>query len=457
MHHRFIILVIIVSLIMGVCNAQTSLSGTIKGGDESEISLYVIDDYITGKLLLIDEYMINDDGTFSLQAHFDEVRYAVIKAGYYSAGIYLEPAAHYQLECEYEPVESFLNPNLIETPLHYTIRNEVFEGLNSNISTFNTMYDDFVMKHYATLFRSRSKSLIDNFKEDVKNQFAGFDSEYFRQYIDYRIAGMELQARTTSRADLAGKYLSGRPNYSHDEAMEFFNLFFDKYIVANSREIDRDDLQSTINYQVSYVALLDSLGKDTLLINEAMRELVMLSTLRSVLGSADYGYKQVLHIIKHIHSNSKFPEHRKIAANILDQVNELLPGALPPAITIHDKEFLFPGKKSILLCFFQSWNGACQAENVLLKEMHPEFSNRVDIIMVCADDNEASWLDWLENNNSDMWRSVWFEKDYQLLEAYRAKAFPLYVLLNPDMTIKMWDLPRPSEGMPERLKELLSN
>ncbi|PLW98433.1 MAG: hypothetical protein C0593_05640 [Marinilabiliales bacterium] len=435
--------------------SQTTISGVISGSDDKLISLYVVDDYLTREEILIDESFIGEDGSFSLKSGFDEVRYAVLRVGYYDAGIYLEPGKHYQLECYYEPVDDFLNPHLMETPLFYSIRNEVFEGLNSNIAKFNTMYDDFVLKNSVPLFRNRSSKLVQEFREQVEDAFEGYQSDYFREYVSYRLAGLEFQTNVTAPQKLAAQYLSGRPDYTHDEAMSFFNLFFDDYVVARSKAIDREDLQSTINYQVSYTALLDSLGKDTLLKNEAMRELVMLSTLRQLLGSNDYGYKQVLHIIRHVSSHSKFPEHRRIADNILRESSDLSEGALPPSITLNGEDILHPGRKSIMLIFFQTWNGACQAENKLLEEMYPQFSDKLDLVLISVDEKEELWQQWSEENADKPWQAYWFGRDYQFPAAYRAKAFPLYVLLNPDLTIKRWDIPRPSEGLPEILNMIL--
>jgi len=435
--------------------SQTTISGVISGSDDKLISLYVVDDYLTREEILIDESFIGEDGSFSLKSGFDEVRYAVLRVGYYDAGIYLEPGKHYQLECYYEPVDDFLNPHLMETPLFYSIRNEVFEGLNSNIAKFNTMYDDFVLKNSVPLFRNRTSKLVQEFREQVEDAFEGYQSDYFREYVSYRLAGLEFQTNVRAPQKLAAEYLSGRPDYTHDEAMSFFNLFFDDYVVARSKAIDREDLQSTINYQVSYTALLDSLGKDTLLKNEAMRELVMLSTLRQLLGSNDYGYKQVLHIIRHVSSHSKFPEHRRIADNILRESSDLSEGALPPSITLNGEDILHPGSKSILLIFFQTWNGACQAENQLLEEMFPQFSDKLELVLISVDEKEELWQQWSEENADKPWQAFWFGRDYQFPAAYRAKAFPLYVLLNPDLTIKRWDIPRPSEGLPEILSMIL--
>ncbi|PID93668.1 MAG: hypothetical protein CSA95_07095 [Bacteroidetes bacterium] len=429
----------------------------MKGGDERLVSLYLMDDFVTESLVLIDESEVDEQGDFSLRASFDEVRYAVLKVGYYSSGIYLEPGKHYQLECEYKPLKEGANPNLMDTPLFYVIRNEVFDGLNGQISAFNERYDDFIVAHQRTLFRSRSKGVIEEFRREVDRQFAGYENAYFEDYVAYRFAALALQTRTVSREKLARRYLTGRPPYHHDEAMSFFTLFFDKYVQTQSKAIDRRDLQATINYQVSYSALLDTLGKDTILKNEAMRELVMLLTLKSLLGSNDYGVDQLLHLIRHIKDHSKFREHQKIAAHILDRSMMLLPGTMAPSLVVDGENVLLSeDQRSTLLCFFQTHSGVCQAESVLLEDICRDFEEDVRVVMVCTDAEEQAWNDWNQTHADACWETVWVGNNYTLLEDYRVKAYPLYVLVNADLTLRRWDLSRPSEGLAHQLERLLS-
>lgn len=429
--------------------AQTVISGVVTNGVGEVISLSVIDDFITHTELKIDEAVIEKDGSFTLRARFNDIRYAKISIGYSSAAIFLEPDENYQLDVEYKKPNSFDNPNLREIPLYYSIKNEVFEGLNKNINAFNLLYDEFVMNHFVEVFRSRNKALINTFIDEVDKTFAGYDNPFFRTYVRYRIASIEYQSRTKNKTAIAAEYLTGRPLYQNNEMMSFFNLYFDKYIISESKFITREDLQSTINYQVSYEALLDTLGKDTILINEAMRELVMLKTLKSMYYDDDYGQKQVLYIINNIAAKSKVAENKKIALNILDKFDRLQPGTKAPGIIIGEQNLLASqGKPYILIDFFQTWNGACQAEMLLLKELNVDYSDSLYVINISTDAKKADFLTWKAGYESpDNWHSVWFGDDYSLLTEYRVKSYPLFVLLDSDGKIVQWNIPRPSEGM----------
>ncbi len=63
--------------------------------------------------------------------------------------------------------------------------------------------------------------------------------------------------------------------------MDFFNQFFDHYLTAGNKFVSEKDLEKGINELVSLPALLDSLGKDTLLLSESLRELVLLKVYRN--------------------------------------------------------------------------------------------------------------------------------------------------------------------------------
>ena len=436
--------------------AQTVISGVVSNGMGEVISLAVIDDYITNTELKIDEAIIEEDGSFTLTAHFNDIRYAKISIGYSSAAIYLEPDQYYKLDVEYNKPNSFDNPNLREIPLLYSIKNEVFEGLNTNINAFNLLYDEFVMNHFKEVFRSRNKAPLIAFTDEVAKTFAGYDNSFFSTYVRYRIASIEYQSRTKNKAAIAAEYLTGRPLYHHNEMMSFFNLYFDKYVISESKFITREDLQSTINYQVSYEALLDTLGKDTILVNEAMRELVMLKTLKSMYYDYDYGQKQVLYIIKSIAAKSKVAENRKIALNILDKFEKLQPGTKAPDIIIGGKNLLASTDKPyILVNFFQTWNGACQAEMLLLKELNVDYSDSLFVINISADAMKEDYFTWNEGYESpDNWESTWFDENYSLLSEYRVKSYPLFVLIDSNGDIVYWNIPRPSEGMDQYFQRL---
>lgn len=287
------------------------------------------------------------------------------------------------------------------------------------------------------------------FMDDVEKTFAGYDNPFFRTYIRYRMASLEYQSRTKNKTTIAAEYLTGRPLYHHNEMMSFFNLYFDKYVISESKFITREDLQSTINYQVSYEALLDTLGKDTILVNEAMRELVMLKTLKSMYYDYDYGQKQVLYIIKNIAGKSKVAENRKIALNILDKFEKLQPGTKAPNIIIDEKNLLASTEKPyILINFFQTWNGACQAEMLLLKELNVDYLDSLSVINISTDASKEDYFTWNEGFESpDNWQSAWFDEDYSLLSEYRVKSYPLFVLIDSNGNIVRWNIPRPSEGM----------
>ncbi len=456
MDYRRLFLFLVSVILCGGAMSQTTLKGVVKNTDTGSVGLYVFDDFITNTLVKVDECEIAKDGSFELQTDFSDVRYAKLETGPYSAGIYLEPDVFYYLDVEYDAVDSFLNPNLLDTPLYYTIRNEVFDGLNTKIASFNAMYDDFVINNSATLFRDRTGKLLRKFKEDVELRFEGYENNYFDTYKRYRIAGIELQTRALSRAELHMQYLSGRPLYHHDEAMSYFNLYYDGYPETSGFVVSRNDLQYVINGLGSYPALLDTLGKDTLLRNEAMRELVMIKLLKSCLFSMDYDYEQVLGILQYIADSSKFKQHRHIAGNILSQELRLTWGASAPEKAINEESFLHESDKYTLLCFFQSWNGACQAENELIKTLQEQYSDHMDVTMVCCDTSEDTWKEWYEQNRATFRNAYWCANDRNLTDAYNVKAFPLYVIFTPDLKIIRWDLKRPSEGMDAFLERLFA-
>jgi len=78
-------------------------------------------------------------------------------------------------------------------------------------------------------------------------------------------------------------------------------------------------LISNIEWQVNYKALLDSLGKDTLLKNEVIRELVLLENIVDWSNMKLFTLDSLKTLLTQFYNNTKFNEH-KIIIKILIKI-----------------------------------------------------------------------------------------------------------------------------------------
>ena len=101
-----------------------------------------------------------------------------------------------------------------------------------------------------------------------------------------------------------------------------FLTIFQRYIQSPNSKIPKERLYELINERFDYFELEDFLGKDPILVNEQIRELVLLKNLAELYKTQHFNKSNILKYIYHIEQNSKFPEHKIIAKNmILDLAN----------------------------------------------------------------------------------------------------------------------------------------
>jgi thiol-disulfide isomerase/thioredoxin len=243
--------------------------------------------------------------------------------------------------------------------------------------------------------------------------------------------------------------------------MNFFNAVFDTYVFAGSRNIQGSDLRHAVNRVNSYHALMDSLGKDTILRNEVLRELVMLKALQSMHGNPDYRQQNVENILNYINTNSKFPEHRSVARNILFEKNNLVPGAVSPSIVVYDENDNpvripedFQGK-FIYLGFWASWCESCMLEFIALKELFDQYRDDIVFINISTERNPVIFDAYL--NSADYgWLEFHFRHDFHILDAFKVRALPTFVLFDTNGNILDYPALKPSANVKQRFDRILN-
>ena len=79
--------------------------------------------------------------------------------------------------------------------------------------------------------------------------------------------------------------------------MQFFNEFFNRYIQSANSKIPNDKLFEFINEKPDYLLLLDFLGKDPILVNEIIRELVLIKNLAEMFNIVGFNKDNIIKLL----------------------------------------------------------------------------------------------------------------------------------------------------------------
>lgn len=460
------ILIVLTINTIAFCQS-TTINGNFKGAEGREIRLYTIQDFITFSDTLLAKAPIDHNGNFSITLKLpkDKIYYAYFKVNdIRSNDLYLEYNKTYNLMFDafdfekYDTYTSFLT----RLNMNFTISNIDTNDLNFKISQLNIILNDFYAHNIKAqveptggIINRIPKAKIDSLNALLLTKFSNYQNNYFNNYLKYSIAEIKLISRSYDRLEIFNEYIwNQRPIYDNVQYMSFFTNYFRDYII-NSTKIKNRDLISNIEWQVNYKALLDSLGKDTLLKNEVIRELVLLENIIGWSNMNLFTRDSLQKLLTQFYNNTKFDEHKLIIKNINKNLfsNYKIDLSKYPLITEkNDTVFLKHfSTKYILLYFFTSWCGQCIKELTAINEIYPQIKDSLEIIVISADRIPLNYYYFTKDYNFPNLGMYYFNQNYELLEQLKIVVFPQSILIEKSGNIINATMPDIKNGLIEYL------
>jgi peroxiredoxin len=436
------------------------VSGVIPGGEHREIRLMSVADQISFKPAILDRTIVSSLGQFTLTADIMETLVTTLDIGFYSAAIALIPGKQYEIVCDSISFANEFRPFYQKESLYFEIIEEPDPRLNHRLSAFEHKYFNFITDHFELYSGRIARDILTRFRKEMNDEFGMISDEFFRVYVDYKIATIELSVASSVKAHLFGLYLNDKPvHYNNPEYMFFFNTFFDQYLPGNNRFISRRDLIATVNHQADYKALMDTLGKDTLLRNEVIRELVLLKTLKELYHNRSFSGRNILSILGQVESLSKFSKHREIAGNLIHELTLLEVGFPAP-------DFKLPALegdtvalsdlvgKPVYIFFMTTLSHGCLVEFEQLENLHLTYGKDIHFVTVSFDETPEI-TDKFRNLYDFQWLFLYNGPGFDLINDYRIKTYPTFALIRSDGTIAEYPAYKPSEVIEQSFQSLL--
>lgn len=439
---------------------SVSIYGTAKGNEHKVIRLVIPSDPFSGLEQTIGSTSIDSLGNFQLKATVRETVFGWIVIGFSRSEVYLYPGLALQLNIAVlQDVKPGRNPFLDPPPLRIVMISEKPHSLNSDITKFNSTYDDFTA-HFGIELRNRRKTnLTDSLNTLISDNHPDTSDAYFRDYVFYKLSEINVFLREMRYPRAYKLYLEKSSlNFSNIAFSDFFNAFFENYIPAQSKAITTNDLDICINKRSDLAGLLDSLGKDSLLRNEKIRELVLLKHLPLFYHSDLYSRANIIHMLETIATSGKFNDQRVIAMNLEKQLTRFNEGASLPEFSFSKRDGQkinsFEGSVSCLI-FFTTNCEICNREQDLIPAMQQKFGDKVRFISICCDEQNYALDVYSREHPSYRWEFLSFNIDYSFLEEMEIKSFPLVMLLDEHGKILQYPAKLPSNKLETVLSRIL--
>lgn len=461
-YFRFnVLFIILIGLVSHTFALPVIINGKSAAGDKFVFRVYHEADPISGIEVLLDQQRPDKEGAFMLGFEAQEIQQVYIRVGHQSVSFYVTPGNNYQLYFNEITLEE-QNIFLPEKPLRVVFEKE--DLLNLVIDGFEYEYQNFLQDDFIYLIKLRDKSLYQNFETKINSMLEetiiddSVVEQYFKEYINYRMAELRWTARVEAREKIGLEWLTNQPiRFSNTAYAMFFLKYFNQYIKEYDNGEHYSDYIRLLNNGIPIIELKDKLGHDPILVKEKLRELVLLYSTKQVFYNIDMYKNELNDIINYFAVKSKFKENRKVSENLSISLNVFIAGGKVPQFSLsnlkNQKKSLndFEGKRTYLM--FVSPNcETCAADIRVLKSIVKNDSNFQIITIFTGLEKEKS-IKWAQNQNAN-WDFLWFEDNFSLLNEYRVKTFPKYILLDEQNHLLNYFPPKPRENLRSYLQTL---
>jgi thiol-disulfide isomerase/thioredoxin len=424
------------------------------------VNLYSYSDLITLSETREATDTVDKEGYFELQVQIANTQPVLVKIDNLSGKLYIQPDFVYGITFP-EKDSSVDRRGETEIPVQVGVLSADTTELNTLIIDFNNVYNQlFDAAQIQFLNRNRIFQKIDTLKLITAKRYQAIKNEYFRGYVEYTIAEINSNA-SRGKNYLTNNYITGKPiQYRHYEYMTFFNAFFKGYLNAYTSTKGGESVYHIINTRADYKALVGFLKSDELLKNETLRELVTIRNLWDYYFDKQFERQQVVAVIEQFWNETKIPEHRKIADNILQIAYDLQPGAAAPVFTAVDRA----GKKVslndfkgryIYINFFSTRSISSLKEMPKILELNKKYADKMVFISICTDDSLKTYKEFLRANPKYTWTILFNNSETKgktAKDLYKIKGLPAFFFINNYGNLVQSPAIAPTQGFESKLK-----
>ncbi|HKC68523.1 MAG TPA: TlpA disulfide reductase family protein [Bacteroidia bacterium] len=422
-----------------------------------EISVYLYDDLITLSQTLQSSDTVDARGNFELSLSIKNTQIALIKTDNLTGVLYLQPNFVYGIVFPEKDSLRF-NAGGTEQNVNLIINGDSTE-LNARIIDFNNCFDVFWEKSYKAFVAKKIHQKLDSFQLLMNKRYEKVKLSYFKTYVDYTFASFN-ENTNRHKNYLAKQYLLDKPiNYNNYEYMSFFNQYFKQYIQKRINTKDGNFILDAINEQGEYKHLNELLKNDPVLINDTLRELVVLKSLCDLYFTPHFKKEKIKQMLEQLYGATTIAEHKTIAFDMLRNINNMRTGQMAPVFKLpnikHDTVLLTDFKaRYTYVNFFATWCTDCLQELKKEEQLFRKYGDKVMFISVCTDDDTMAFKNFIKQNPTYKWTFLYGGKNKKLAEQYNIKSLPVYYFISPDGYLLQSPALKPDEGIEFKFNQI---
>lgn len=417
------------------------------------VRLLTYNDMLTGEQTAVDETKSDADGNFNIEAHIDEIVMAQLAVDLERVDILLKPNANYDVEIVIPEQKDDVSYYERQTP---TLKmNNADDGeLYYQYFMSNRIIDDFLLNNFDKIYRGRQLSLIDSVDVEIEKYLGVVNSDFVKENIRYRKASIQMmfnKSRVKEQCFAKQEIL-----YSHPAYMNLFQELFTDYLT--SKQFSRSELIRFL--RVDYDRFVSYLMQNDVFLaeNKDLAELIVAYNLRRMYYEMPDDKKLFLDRIKYLSQNATNQRNRTLIIDMLKQIEHLSFNSEAPDFSFYDRngnvvKLSDYKDKIVLLQFVNKVSSMTDYQFEVLKEYSNQFQDTVQIVTVATEDCFEDY-EKLFDSKSYHWDLLNLGDDILLLEKYRIRTFPDYVILGKNGKVGMAPAPAPDQYLDFHIRRL---
>ena len=403
------------------------------------VNLIEYTDYVTLNYRVLQSTEIDSSGNFYFDYDISETQQAIIQIEYLIGIIYLEPNQKYSIK--FPPKSEDGTYKLTRNNVNLIFDSIPLNDINGLILEFDRMYDQFLQDNRYNVGKKIFHVKLDTFKIAVQNQFEGVRNSYFKNYVRYSIADLELVSPSSHlKVNKLGLYnthiINKKINTKHHAQMRFLLNFYEKTLNNQIGKVG-SKITAILQEKPSYVALDTLLEKDYFFKMKSIRELVIAENLYSLYYNQNYSPIVMLELLKEAELKGTNEDLKLMTGQIVKNITKLIPGSTPEPIRLlnSNKEVIstanFKGKY-VYINFWAIWNKESQAEMDVFTKLQEEYGSMIEFVSINIDANYRKFESYCATHPNYDWNMLYYGGQSNLLDEFNIYSIPHYVLLDKE-------------------------
>ena len=453
---KSIITLILLFLISNIAVSQNvKIDGKVNEPN-ALVRLLIYNDMLTYEQTLVYETKSDNDGNFLIEADVEDVVMAQIAVNLERVDLLIKPDASYELEIVIPEQKNDVSYFERESPT-LKIININDDELYTQYHVSNMIIDDFLYENFNQIYRNRRLSLLDSLELVIKRNIPQIKSDFVKDNIRYRKAAIQMVVNNDNGKKVINQYFNKQDvQYSNPAYMNLFHEIFANYLA--SRQFGASDLRYML-YQ-DYDRFMSYLKeKDVFLAeNQNLAELIVAYNLKRMYYELQDDRKVILEKLKSIGQNTKNQKNKDIVNDILKQIDRLSFNSEAPDFSLNDRNGnlvkLADFKENMLLVqFVNKVSAMTDYQFELLKDFSNQWQDTIQIVTIATKESFDDFEKLFEEKNYK-WKLLNLENEILLLEKYRIKTYPDYVIIGTNGKIGMSPAPSPEQYLDFHVRRL---